>query len=356
MLTNEIEKFLEKYYLYNRNVSTWGMEGHSLAEQEKKKVVLISTGGTIASKKDPKTGLLAAGALTGEELSQMCELTTYLDVEVISVFQIPSIHMTFDHLLILKEKMKEVFKDEDVAGIVVTHGTDTLEETSYFLDLTISDHRPVVVTGSQRGPTDLGTDAFVNLRQAIMLAANEDCQSIGTIVLFNERIFSARYVRKAHASNLAGFTSFGFGYLGIVDGENIFIYQKPIKREIYSLTSNLPYVEIIKYSLGSDGRLIRALVDQGAKGIILEAPGRGHVHPSAVQHIQYAIQSGIPVILTTNALEGEVKLVYDFAGSVNNLQSEGVVLGRDFDSKKARIRLAVMLASGVTNIQEKWME
>lgn len=321
-----------------------------------KKVVLISTGGTIASKKNPETGLLTAGVRTGQELSEMCDLPKNIEVEVISVFQIPSNHMTFEYLMILKNKIEEVFRDKNVAGIVVTHGTDTLEESAYFLDLTINDHRPVVVTGSQRGPDDLGTDAFVNLRQSLMIAAHEECQTIGTVVLFNERIFAARYVKKQHASNLAGFTAYGFGYLGIVDHDHISIYQKPIKKETYSIVSELPYVELIKCSLGSDGRLLQYAVDLGAKGIVIEAPGRGHVPPSMVESVKYAIGKGASIVVTTSALEGEVKVVYDFPGSVFDLQNAGVILGRDFDSKKARIRLAVMLAAGITNVHQKWME
>lgn len=125
----------------------------------------------------------------------------------------------------LKEKIEEILECTDVDGIVVTHGTDTLEETAYFLDLTIDDERPIVVTGSQRGPSVMGTDVYVNLRQSIILAASEHAKFLGTIVLFNERIFSARYIEKVHASNIAGFTSHGFGYLGII-ARIIYIFTK----------------------------------------------------------------------------------------------------------------------------------
>src|SRR5699024_5081520 len=155
-----------------------------------KKIVMISTGGTIASKRNPETNLLTAGLLTGEELSAKCQLSEEIDLEVVSAFQVPSNRMSFETLEILKEKVEDVFSDEAVDGIVVTHGTDTLEETAYFLDLTIADHRPLVITGSQRGPDEIGTDAFVNLRQSIMLAASEQAHNMGALVLFNERIFS----------------------------------------------------------------------------------------------------------------------------------------------------------------------
>lgn len=321
---------------------------------DKKKIVLLSTGGTIASKRNPKTGLLTAGVMSGEELSEMCDLPTEIEVDVISVFQIPSNHMTFKHLFTLKEKIQEVYEDENVDGIVVTHGTDTLEETTYFLDLTIQDVRPVVVTGSQRGPEIMGTDAFVNLRQSIILAASEKCSNLGTIALFNERVFSGRYIKKVHASNVDGFTSYGFGYLGIVDQDNIHIYQMPILRETYDIDNELPYVEVIKTTLGSDGRLIKHATDSGAKGIIIESPGRGHSPPAIVESVEYAIENGVKVILTTSAEEGEVKIVYDFPGSAYDVNLKGVILGKDYDSKKARIKLAVLLAAGVEDIKSKF--
>src|SRR5699024_4061434 len=141
------------------------------------------TGGTIASKRNPKTNLLSAEMHTGEELSQKCNLPNEIKLKVISAFQIPSNQMTFKTLVRLKEKIEEIFLDQNVDGIVVTHGTDTLEETSYFLDLTIHDKRPLIITGSQRGPGVMGTDAFTNLRQAILLATNEKIYDFGTLVL-----------------------------------------------------------------------------------------------------------------------------------------------------------------------------
>ena len=323
---------------------------------DKKKIVMLSTGGTIASKRNPETGLLTAGVMTGEELSQKCDLPAYIDVEVISVFQIPSNHMTFKHLTALKERIEEVFESKDVDGVVVTHGTDTLEETAYFLDLVISDERPVVVTGSQRGPEAAGTDAFVNLKQSILLAAWPECKDIGTVVVFNERIFSARYVKKKHASNVDGFTSFGFGYLGIVDQDTIFIYQKPLRRETYTLNTELPSVELIKCSLGSDGKFIDCAAEHGAKGIIVEAPGRGHAPPFILESVKRATEQGIYVLLTTSAEEGEVKTVYDFPGSAWSQQNLGVLLAGDYDSKKARIKLAVLLAAEVKDIHEGFFQ
>jgi len=315
------------------------------------KVVLLTTGGTIASKPNLESGKLTSGALTGEELASMCQIPNDIDVVVESVFQKASIHITFEDLVLLKTKIETYFKDPAVSGVVVTHGTDTMEETAYFLDLTINDARPVVVTGSQRSPEEMGSDVYINLRHAFYSACSPDLRDVGTVVVFNERIFAARYVKKEHASNIQGFNAFGFGYLGIIDNDQVHVFQKPIKREFYDIHSPIPQVDIIKCYIGADGKFIKASRDSGVKGIILEGVGRGQVAPEMMEEIQLAINAGIKLVVTTSAEEGSVYPTYDYLGSAYDLYNKGVILGSDNDSKKARIKLAVAMASGLTDIK-----
>lgn len=315
-----------------------------------KKVVLLTTGGTIASKPNKDSGKLVAGALTGEELASMCNLPEDIEVVIESVLQKASIHITFEDLVKLKEKIEDYFTDENVSGVVVTHGTDTLEETSYFLDLTVKDDRPVVVTGSQRSPEDLGSDVYINLRHAIYSACSEDLRGSGTVVVFNERIFAARYVKKEHASNIQGFNAFGFGYLGIIDNDEVHVFQKPIKREFFEIKEPIPQVEIIKCYIGADGKFIRTARESSVKGIVLEGVGRGQVAPEMMDEIEKAVNEGIKIVITTSAEEGAVYTTYDYKGSAYDLYNKGVILGSDNDSKKARIKLAVALASGLDQI------
>jgi L-asparaginase len=315
-----------------------------------KKVVLLTTGGTIASRPNKESGKLASGAITGEELAAMCNLPEQIEVIVESVFQKASIHITFDDLVVLKDKIEMYFNDPDVSGVVVTHGTDTMEETAYFLDLTIKDDRPVIVTGSQRSPEDLGSDVYINLRHAIFSAYSDDLRGVGTVVIFNERIFAARYVKKEHASNIQGFNSFGFGYLGIIDNDEVHVFQKPVKREYFNVKSPIPQVEIIKCYIGADGKFIKAARDSSVQGIVLEGVGRGQVAPEMMSEIEKAIADGIKIVITTSAEEGAVYTTYDYKGSAYDLYNKGVILGSDNDSKKARIKLAVALASGLMDI------
>lgn len=312
----------------------------------KKKVSLITTGGTIASKEMSK-GLLNSGVLTGKELAELCQLPEDVEVKIIDVFQLPSMHINFNSMLQIRDVIFNELKDDTVSGIVVTHGTDSLEETAYFLDLTINDKRPIVITGSQRSPLDVGTDVYSNLRNSINVATNLSLGNVGAVVVFNERIYSAKYVKKVHASNLQGFESFGYGYLGIIDNDTVSIYQKPLFRESYHVTESIPRVDIIKSYTGADGTFIDASVASGAKGIIIEGVGRGQTTPEMVNSVQNAIDKGVIVMVTTSAEEGKVYPSYGYSGSAHDLLRRGVILGEDYDSKKARIKLAVMLAAGI---------
>ncbi|ANU10651.1 hypothetical protein A1A1_09286 [Planococcus antarcticus DSM 14505] len=310
----------------------------------KKKVSLITTGGTIASR-EISNGLLKSGAISGKELAELCQLPEEIEVKVIDVFQLPSMHIGFEQMLTVKEAILQELQDPEVEGIVVTHGTDTLEETAYFLDLTIDDDRTVVITGSQRSPEEVGTDVYSNLRNSIYVAVDHSLRGIGAVVVFNERIYSAKYVKKVHSSNLQGFDSFGHGYLGIIDNDTVRVYQKPVMHEVHTVNGPLPRVDIIKCHSGQDGYLIDMLVSGPCKGIVLEAAGRGQVSPHMVESVDHAIRQGIPVVLTTSAEEGNTYPAYSYPGSAHDLLTRGVILGSDYDSKKARIKLSVLLSA-----------
>ncbi|MDD9304952.1 MAG: asparaginase [Desulfobacter sp.] len=312
-----------------------------------KKVVVLTTGGTIASVKNNSNGLFTSGAMSGDTLIDKKKIDAGISVEVDSVFQVPSNAMSFENLLMLKDKILEYFIDPQVTGIAITHGTDTLEESSYFLDLVIDDPRPVVLTGSQRATFEEGTDSYTNIRDAVTAAACPDCRDMGVMVLFNEYLFSAKYVKKMHAYNVHAFTSFGTGYLGYVDKAKIYMINRPVHQESYEIKNPIPKVEIIKASLDGDGALIDCAAGLGIQGLILEGVGRGHVTPMVARAAAKAVEKGIFVVITTACEQGRVHPVYDFKGGVVDLKSKGVITGHDYDSKKARIKLIVLLASGI---------
>lgn len=315
-----------------------------------KNIVILATGGTIASRLNPENGLYLAGAMKAEELVSPA-LFPELALRFETFSHEASSAMTMAALAKLSARIRELFADKSVSGIVVTHGTDTLEETAYFLSLCNADERPVIITGAQRTLFDEGSDALCNLRDAICAAASPACAGLGAAIVFNECILSARYARKAHSSHTDAFTAFGFGMLGSVDKGEVHMAQRPVGREHYLPISPMPRVDIVKAYLGSDGTFIDAAVAAKAEGIILEGFGRGHVPAVAAEAVSRAVQSGVHIIVTTTCENGRVHPVYDFTGSLDDLVRRGAIPGADYASRKARIKLALLLASGTRSRQ-----
>lgn len=319
-----------------------------------KKIVLITTGGTIASKKNTG-GLLVCTDITGDELAKMVDFPADVAVEVHNLFQVPSMHITFEMLITLRNKVLEVFQEKSVDGVVITHGTDSLEETAYFLDLTINDQRPVVVTGSQRSVENLGSDALTNLRHAVLAAESSGLKHLGTTILFNERIWCAKHVKKIDSGNLQGFGVYGFGYLGTIENNQVNLFQRPIRRETYNIKNKLPEVDIIKSYLDADSKFIEAAKKSKVKGIILEGTGKGQIAPLMRNSVIQAVKEGIKVVITTSVETGRVGISYDDKGSAFDLSSHGVILGGNYNSKKARIKLAVLLAANIDNLTNRFL-
>lgn len=311
-----------------------------------KKVVLITTGGTIASKRN-ENNKLESGKLDGKAILAMCQLEEELSIELIDLFQVPSMHMTFEQLNTLNKTVRDAFADPTVNGVVITHGTDSLEETAYFLELTTNDTRPIIVTGSQKSPADIGTDVYANLRNSLLVASNEKATNIGVCVVFNEKILHSKYVKKVHSSSINGFGAIGYGMLGYIDNDEVVIYQKPTKREYYAIRDSYPIVEMIYAYLGATSTLLDALEKVDVAGVVLIGAGRGQVTPDMTGAIERLRMRGMQFVLTTSTEEGRVFPTYDYYSSANNLKNIGVLMGGDFDPKKARIKLMLMLANDV---------
>ena len=309
-------------------------------------IKLLTTGGTIASKRDPETGLQQTGLISGEELAEKLNLHENINISVEEIIKVSSSAITFENLITIKDAVLNAFEDDDVDGIVITHGTDTLEETSYFLSQVIPAGKAVVVTGSQRGPELIGTDAYANLQDSITLAADADAAKIGVSVLFNSKVFMPRFVKKMSAMNVDGFGGGGTGYLGLVDGHNVKIYQHPAHSNTYNVEGQLPEVDIIKCALGTDAKFIDCAIDHKVAGLVIETMGRGHANDFVAAGVKRAVDAGIKVVITSASDEGDVKVAYDFSGGISKFEKDGAVNGGSYDSKKARLKLAVMIAAG----------
>lgn len=309
-------------------------------------IKLLTTGGTIASKRNPVTGLLESGVISGSELAEKIDLRDNIKISVEEIIKVSSSAITFDNLMTIKDAVLEAVNDDEVDGIVLTHGTDTLEETSYFLDLVIPTSKPVVVTGAQRGPELTGTDSYTNLQDAVTLAADAEAAKIGVSVLFNQKIFMPRFIKKVNAMNVDGFSGGGTGYLGTVDAHDVKIYQYPAHSENYKIAGELPEVDIIKCALGTDAKFIDCAIEHKVSGLVIETMGRGHANERIAMGVKKAIDAGIKVVITTASDDGDVRVIYDFAGGISEFEKHGALNGGSYDSKKARIKLAVMLAAG----------
>ena len=309
-------------------------------------IKLLTTGGTIASKRDPETGLQQTGLISGEELAEKLNLHENINISVEEIIKVSSSAITFENLITIKDAVLNALEDDDVDGIVITHGTDTLEETSYFLSQVIPAGKAVVVTGSQRGPELIGTDAYANLQDSITLAADVDAAKIGVSVLFNSKIFMPRFVKKMSAMNVDGFGGGGTGYLGLVDGHDVKIYQHPAHSNTYNVEGQLPEVDIIKCALGTDAKFIDCAIDHKVAGLVIETMGRGHANELVAAGVKRAVDADIKVVITSASYEGDVKVAYDFSGGISQFEKDGAVNGGSYDSKKARLKLAVMIAAG----------
>lgn len=313
----------------------------------KQRVVVLTTGGTIASKPGG-TGLNVSGAMSGESLLGRVALPQARDfeVEVRSILQKPSNAISLDDLVEMTRHCQMLEQDPAVIGIVITHGTDTLEETAHFLDITLSlQSCALVMTGSQRAPHEEGTDAFRNLADAITVAAAPCLRGVGVTVVFNESLYAARSVRKLNSYRVNGFGAPDVGPLGYVDGQRVHLVQVPRRAVPLPLGDSLPRIDILSAYLDASPRLVDASVASGALGLVVEGLGRGHVPPAWMEAIDAATREGLPVVVVSGCHEGPVNTSYEFPGSLASLQAHGAIAVRDLSARKARLSLAVLLST-----------
>ena len=245
-----------------------------------KKVVVVATGGTIAMKYDPeKDGLVPA--CTGEDLAAAVPgLGEVAPLEFIQFSNIASPGMTPQNMWDLHLKLEEVLARDDVAGAIVTHGTDTLEETSYFLDLLHTSPKPIVTTAAMRGAGDTSPDGPMNIYCAVKTAASQEAVGMGVLVCLNETLHAPGEVMKTHSANPATFQSPWWGPIGYVDLDKIIIRRKPLNVLRFAPKSLTARVDLFKCMTGSTRDYIDFAVSQGCKGIVIEGFGRGNVpHP-----------------------------------------------------------------------------
>lgn len=312
------------------------------------KVTVFSLGGTISSTNTGGSGV--EPTLTGEALvSDVPEIAEVADVSATSFRQAASGELTVEDLAELAEEITGRI-DEGAAGAVITQGTDTIEETAFVLDLLVDREAPVVVTGAMRNPTLPGADGPANLLASVQVAAGEDARGVGTVVVLNDEIHAARFVKKTHTSNPATFRSPPAGPIGWVSEGEPRVALRPVGRRKVSLagTDGTHSVCLLTAALGDDGRLLEAVGEQGYSGLVIEAMGGGHV-PSVMVGALAGLAGRMPVVLASRTGSGEVlRRTYGFPGSEIDLLERGLICAGPLDGLKARLLLTLLLRSGAS--------
>ena len=322
-----------------------GLAAASLGQEQNAlpRVVVLATGGTIASQYDPDAGGLAP-QLSGEEIVQAVPgLSEVARVSVEQIANVGSRNMTPEIWRTLASRANELLASPDIAGVIVTHGTDTLEETAYFLDLTVTSDKPVIMVGAQRAPTYFDTDGPRNLLNAVRVAVSEEAIGMGTLVVMNGQINAARDVTKTNTLDVETFRTLDFGALGVADIDAVRFYRAPLRRQTIPLREGdqLGRVEIVTEYAGSDGRLIQLLLEDGQlNGLVIEGVGLGHVSSRTLEAIRDVRARGIPVVLSTRVPTGRIVPVY----AINiELLELGCVEADNLSPQKARVLLMLAM-------------
>ena len=311
-----------------------------------KRVTVIFTGGTIAMGVDPKTGG-AVPLLSGEDLMRgIPDLQGVARIDVRNFCNKPGPHILPDEVFALGKVIAEIFARDEADGVVVTHGTDTLEETAYELDLLLDGDRPVVVTGAMRTSAMVSADGPANILNAVLVAADGGARGKGVLVVFNNEIHLARDVTKASATQLNAFRSPLFGPVGLIYGRSVrFVRPCGGLRESIPAKKVSAQVELVKFCLGMSTLLLDAVRDSSADGMVVEAAGVGHVSLEAARAIGGIVESGKPVVLTSRCYESLVtEDVYAFVGSEKYLRESGAIPAPGLNGQKARIKLMLALS------------
>jgi L-asparaginase len=321
------------------------------------RVKLFATGGTISNR--------VGGRLTAEELVRsMPGIDRYARVDAEQFANTASSDLSLDQWLRLAREIQQTFDaDRDLAGVVVTSGTDTLEELAYFLNLTVKDERPVVVVGSMRNPSTLGYEGAANLLEGFRVAADPASRRKGALVVLNDEINAAREVTKTDALRLETFQSRPYGVLGVVDSDQVVYYREPVKRrtfqtefDVHQMTT-IPRVDVLLVYQGAPGDLIKAAVDNGAKGIVIATAGAGATSGDQFDGIRYAAAKKIPVVITTRAGSGRIAAGRRRQGA-GDPSLAFIVNGEDLMPVKARtlLMLALTRTSDPQEIQRMFAE
>lgn len=307
-----------------------------------KKILVLHTGGTISMQAD------ASGAVVTSQDNPMNHVTNPLkgiEVQAIDFFNLPSPHIKPKHMLALYHKIKEEADNYD--GVVITHGTDTLEETAYFLDTMKIPNMPIVLTGAMRSSNELGSDGVYNYLSALRVASDDKSADKGVLVVMNDEIHAAKYVTKTHTTNVGTFQTPTHGPLGLIMKQEILYFKTAEPRVRFDLDCIQGLVPIISAYAGMTDELIDMLDLEHLDGLVIQAFGAGNVPKETAQKLETLLQKGIPVALVSRCFNGIAEPVYAYQGGGVQLQESGVLFVKELNAQKARLKLLIALNAGL---------
>jgi len=336
---------------FKKTVLSMALMAASAAFAQGKPVVqFLATGGTIAMKIDPVKNA-PVPAISGDDLlATVPDIGKYATIEVNNLSNVPSDYMDPPRWIQLSKATQAALDRPEVSGVIVSHGTDTLEETAYWLDLTVKSSKPVILIGAQRNASSSDFDGPRNLLNAARIAVDAQSKDKGVMLAMNNQINAARYVTKTHTGNVETFNSGDFGFIGEVYPDRVIYANSPLRRQYIPIkTETMPPVEIVPMYGGADGMALRSAVDRGAKGIVVQALGMGNMNAPMYEAVKYALSRNVPVVVSTRVHNGRVLPNYGFIGGGKTSFDAGAVMADDLKPAKARILLMLLLQNGVTS-------
>ncbi|MDN5024703.1 asparaginase [Streptococcus sp. SO4] len=307
-----------------------------------KKILVLHTGGTISMQADD------SGAVVTSQDNPMNHVSNPLEgveVHALDFFNLPSPHIKPKHMLALYQKIKEEADRYD--GFVITHGTDTLEETAYFLDTMEVPHKPIVLTGAMRSSNELGSDGVYNYLSALRVASDDKAADKGVLVVMNDEIHAAKYVTKTHTTNVSTFQTPTHGPLGLIMKHEILYFKTAEPRVRFDLDKIQGLVPIIPVYAGMTEELLDLLPVDQLDGLIIQAFGAGNVPKETAQKLNSLIQEGLPIALVSRCFNGIAEPVYAYEGGGVCLQNAGVFFVKELNAQKARLKLLIAINAGL---------
>ncbi|MBN9888008.1 asparaginase [Salipiger abyssi] len=314
-------------------------------------VVLIATGGTIASTEDATEGAVNATLSGGDLLARLHDRPEGVSIREEAFGTLGSYALDLETVHRLCRRIAVALEQPEVAGVVVTHGTDTMEESAYLSDILVASEKPVVFTGAQRHAGEPDTDGPRNIGDAIRCAASEALKGCGTVILFEGDIHAARDVSKTHTSRVDAFRSAGLGKLGEVDGGEVYLYRRPIQG-VHIATKRLESrIALMLLGLGSSPEYLDFCLQNGTKAVVLAAFGRGNAPRGFADAVRRLSTHNIPVIVASRCPEGRTLPVYGRDSGGSSLAAAGAYFSGSLSPIKARLLMSALLGAGVTSAE-----